>query len=83
MREAIILLLMLEKCKETRLDLLTAIGITTTNDEMFKICEEIRNELVSDKEGEKEGIDLLHCNKHCDHCSNRGIVECDEVDGGE
>ena len=31
---------------ENKLDMLTAIGTTSTNDEVFRICEEIRNELL-------------------------------------
>jgi hypothetical protein len=34
-----------EKDWETKFGLLTSIGIETTNDELFKACEEVRNRL--------------------------------------
>jgi hypothetical protein len=58
-------LIQLENDFETRLDLLTSIGITTTNEEIFKACEEVRNEIVSDdicgKEIQVERNELLRC----------------------
>lgn len=44
--EAINFLISFEKDLESKLDLLTAIGATTTKEEVFKCCEEIRNEIV-------------------------------------
>lgn len=37
---------------EAKLDLLTSIGITTSNDETFKLCEKIRESLVSESDQE-------------------------------
>lgn len=39
-----------EKSVEDKLDLLTSIGITTRNDELFKHCEQIRSEIVEQSE---------------------------------
>ena len=58
-------LIQLENDFETKLDLLTSIGITTTNEEIFKACEEVRNEIASDdicgKEVQVERNELLRC----------------------
>lgn len=50
-------LIAMENDFETKLDLLTSIGITTTNDEIFKACEEVRNEI--DNEIQEVGAKLL------------------------
>jgi hypothetical protein len=53
MGNEIISLLKLLICHEpnldSRLNLLTEIGLTSQNDEMFKACEEVRNELVGEE----------------------------------
>lgn len=59
----ILQLIYLEDTLEAKLDLLTAIGITSTNEEIFKACEEVRNEIVPDdicgKKIQTEGNELL------------------------
>lgn len=68
--------------QESRLNLLTSIGIETSEHEVFMACEEIRNEIVeSDKEVPQGREELLHCERHCDHCNDRGTIESNEVDG--
>lgn len=58
-------LVQLEDTLEAKLDLLTAIGITSTNEEIFKACEEVRNEIVPEdicgKEIQIERNELLRC----------------------
>lgn len=59
--DAIKLIIGNEKEYETKLELLTAIGITSDNEETFKSCEYIRNELVEgSKEREDQGKGSLH-----------------------
>lgn len=59
-KEAIYLLINLEKTLEDKCDLLTAIGITARNEETFESCEDIRNEIVPDNtEMEKVRDDLV------------------------
>lgn len=59
----ILQLIQLEDTLEAKLDLLTAIGITSANEEIFKACEEVRNEIIPDdicgKEIQTEGNELL------------------------
>lgn len=47
-----------EESFESRLDLLTSIGTSTTNTELFRACEEIRDELVSSSEGKQSTDDV-------------------------
>jgi hypothetical protein len=54
-KEAIYLLINLEKTLEDKCDLLTAIGITARHEETFKSCEDIRNEIVPDVEEVEKG----------------------------
>lgn len=48
--EAIFRIIDMEKDLESKLDMLTAIEITTTHDETLKICEQIRSQLVDSEE---------------------------------
>lgn len=73
-----------EPCLESKLDLLTAIGITSRNESTFKACEALREELLDGyKEISQGREDLLHCKRHCDHCNGRGTIETNEIDGEE
>jgi hypothetical protein len=47
-------ILVMENNDETKLDLLTTIGITTTSDIIFSACEEVRNNLPERKEVRKK-----------------------------
>jgi hypothetical protein len=38
-----------EKTLEYKLDLLTAIGTASTSEEVFRVCEEIRDQIVPDQ----------------------------------
>lgn len=50
----ILQLVQLEDTLIAKLDLLTAIGVTSTNEEIFKACEEVRNEIVPEDICSKE-----------------------------
>ena len=56
---AIWVLLNEESNIESKLSLLTEIGIASSNDETFKICEKFRERLCSE-ETEKVGADDIH-----------------------
>ena len=53
----------LEESLEDALDILTAIGITTSNDELFKLTEEVRNELVCEEKVQEKWQNNLRGNK--------------------
>lgn len=53
------LLLGYEESLDARLDLLTEIGLTTTNNDIFNATEEIRHELASGSKMEKGSSDDL------------------------
>ena len=80
-KEAIYLLINLEKTLGDKCDLLTAIGITATNDDTFKNCEEVRNEIVQDfEEMEKVGSKLVRSGNPGEEDSNSdGIQETDRA----
>jgi hypothetical protein len=46
-----------ESDHDSKLELLTNIGCISTNISIFRACEEIRNELVSDTSGEESKTD--------------------------
>lgn len=82
LKDAIICILFYEKSLESKLDMLTAIGITSNNDEVFKVCEEIRNELCNE-EGETKREDILSSKDQVQYVVDTGNEEPNEVDGGE
>ncbi len=56
---------------DSRLDLLTSIGIDSTNEKIFAACEEIRNELPeSDKEVQIERDELLRIANKVQFCTD-------------
>ena len=56
---------------DARLDLLTSIGIDSTNEKIFAACEEIRNELPeSDKEVQIERDELLRTANKVQFCTD-------------
>lgn len=58
---AIELIVELERDYAKKLEMLTSIGVTSSNEETFESCEEIRDRLSeSHKEGKNQGQDLLH-----------------------
>jgi hypothetical protein len=81
--EIVLALINLEPNMETKMDLLTTIGITTNNDELFKACEEVRNEIAPDNNGSEkiqiERINLLRCNGRIEDNSNSGNEESKET----
>jgi len=79
-RQALQLLINLENSLEDKCDLLTAIGVTARNEEIFKECEEIRNEIVPDNtEMEKIGLELLRSRDSGEKYSDSNGVQ--ELDG--
>ena len=82
LKDAIICILFYEKVFEAKLDMLTAIGITTQNGEVFKVCEEIRNELCSDEKTQGRE-DLLLDKDSIQYVEDTGNEESNEVDGRE
>lgn len=83
MKSSIMKLLSLESSLENKLDLLTAIGITSTCEEVFGTCEEIRNEIVpDDPESTPKREDLLSGSKtHRISERDSGNEGADEVHG--
>ena len=82
LKDAIIRILFYEKGLEAKLDILTAIGITSESDEVFKTCEEIRNELCTE-EGKTQREDILSSKDQVQYVVDYGNEESNEVDGGE
>lgn len=78
-RQALELLINLEGSLEDKCDLLTAIGVTCRNEEIFRECENIRNEIVPDNtEVEKIGLELLRGpDSGKEYCSSDGVQEFD------
>jgi hypothetical protein len=61
---------------ETKLQLLTEISISTTNDELFRSCERVRNELVeSSEKDEGKGAKRLSSSKSKRISRNSGDME--------
>jgi len=65
---------------EDKLDLLTAISIQTSNDEVFQVCESLRGEIVESyekKENKRE--DLLHSPERQRDSRDSGDMGIDKV----
>lgn len=84
--EAIKLIIDYEKDYKAKLELLTNIGITSQNEETFKSCEKIRDELVEgSKKGKSKGQDSLHstdwkrCGGDSRDLETNGLLERDEA----
>ena len=82
LKSAVTCILFFENTLEAKLDMLTAIGITSNNDEVFKTCEGIRNELCI-KEGTTKREDILSCKDQVQYIVDYGNEESNEVDGRE
>ena len=68
----------------SRLDLLTSIGIDSTNDKIFNACEEIRNEFPdSDQEITIKRDDVLRSALSEEHLCHPRCFESEEVLFGE
>ena len=67
---------------EDKLDVLTSIGLASDLDEVFKICEEIRNELCTE-EGATKREDILSSKDQVQYVVDYGNEEPNEVDGRE
>lgn len=79
-KEAIYLLINLEETLEDKCDLLTAIGITSRNEETFESCEGIRNEIVpDDKEMEEVRGKLVRSPDSKGHNSSEWKEELDRA----
>ena len=67
---------------ETKCDMLTAIGLASSNEEVFKICEKFRDRICSE-EVEKVGIDdIPPVYKRATH-GDSGNEECSKAYGAK
>ncbi len=77
-------LLSYENDFNSRLDLLTSIGIDSTNEKIFSACEEIRNELPdSDQEITVKRDDVLRSAVSEENLCNPRCFESEEILFGE
>ena len=74
--DALRLIIKSENDFETKFQLLTEISISTTNDELFRSCERVRNELVeSSEKNESEEIQRIYSSKQeRDSGNNRSLA---------
>jgi len=79
-RDAIMLLIDLEKTLENKCDLLSSIGIGSTNEEVFYECEQIRNEIVPDvEEVARKGDDILPGRNKRRNINSSGLQKPNEL----
>ena len=67
---------------EVKLDLLTEIGLTTTNKEIFEVCEKIRDAICSGQDSQGKSDDLCGEKEPQEICDSRD-EESNDLDGEE
>lgn len=83
-KDSLIGLINLEKTLTNKLELLTAIGVTTSNEETFESCEEIRDELMElCKERTDQWFDDLSHEESAEDSGDSGFEEFEEISSRE